>query len=167
MNTVNNTHLIFLNVKGKIIPQESYKLPPLHKNNQIVLVLYTDSLNLKVFIIFSEINKYFPTVRNANPACIFRLCVIMPSMWSGVWVVSCITGNRGNKCFSILAKENSYLVFGTSGQLRSPRSSLNDWNRNHLQFTSLSVETIFRSLQIGKMIWEANHIIKIYQFYIP
>ena len=85
MNTVNKTHLICLNVKGKIIPQESYKLPPLHKSNQIVLVLYKDcSLNLKVFIVFSEINKYFPTVRNANPACIFRLCVITPSMWSGV-----------------------------------------------------------------------------------
>lgn len=59
MNTVNNTHLIFLNMKSKIIPQESYKLPPLHKSNQIVLVLYTDcSLTLKVFIVFSEINIF-------------------------------------------------------------------------------------------------------------
>lgn len=46
-------------MKSKIIPQESYKLPPLHKSNQIVLVLYTDcSLTLKVFIVFSEINIF-------------------------------------------------------------------------------------------------------------
>lgn len=59
MNTVNNTHLIFLNMKSKIIPQESYKLLSLHKSNQIVLVLYTDcSLTLKLFIVFSEINIF-------------------------------------------------------------------------------------------------------------